>query len=196
VAGASLSYSPEYEASRSNDEFMEKIAKESGGRLAGAGYDAFSRDLPKMARPKPVWEWLLLAGLLLVPVDVFVRRVYLDWAELFAATLKLFRRRKAAEERTEGMGSLLAAKGRATAEFREEQKAETQEARKEFRERLQQAETQTTEQKGSVFDKPAGAAPARHREKQTYAAGESKPTGGGSSLSDLKKAKERAKKKM
>lgn len=196
VAGASLSYSPEYEASRSNDEFMEKIAKESGGRLAGAGYDAFSRDLPKMARPKPVWEWLLLAGLLLVPVDVFVRRVYLDWAELFAATMKVFRRKKAAEDRTEGMGSLLAAKGRATAEFREEKKDKpADEARKEFRERLQQAESEGTEQKGSVFDKPAGEAPARHREKQTYSAGESKPTGGGS-LSDLKKAKERAKKKM
>lgn len=196
VAGASLSYSPEYEAARSNDEFLEKIAKESGGKMAGAGYDAFGRDLPKMARPKPVWEWLLLAGLLLVPLDVFVRRVYLDWAELLAAARKLFSRKPAAE-RAESMGSLLAAKERAAAEFREEKKADDADARKEFRERLRQTETEAAPEKGSVFDRPEGQAPARHREKQTHTAAEggARPAGG-SSLSDLKKAKERAKKKM
>ncbi len=198
VTGASLSYSPEYEAARSNDEFLEKIAKESGGRIAGSqDYSAFDRrDLRATNRPKPVWEWLLLAGLLLVPVDVFVRRVYLDWGELATALAKPFRK-TAPAERTEAMGSLMAAKKRATSSKEEDR--ERDDARREFRERLQQNEPQAGEE-GSVFDaadQSGRQAPARHREKQTYSASDGpQRTGGGSSLSELKRAKQRARKKM
>lgn len=153
VTGVSLSYSPEYEAARSNDEFLEKIAKESGGRIAASDdYSAFDRrDLKAANRPKPVWEFLLLAGLLLVPVDVFVRRVYLNWGELAAAVAKPFRK-KAPAERAEAMGTLMAAKQRATAGFKEEDR-QREEARAEFRDRLRRTTGEAPgEGETSVFD--------------------------------------------
>jgi len=95
----------------------------------------------------------------------------------------------------------MAAKERAKASFKEEEK-EKVETRREFRERLQQTmqDGGTKDDGGSVFDSPppeGSQGPVRHREKQTYTAtdGTRRPAGG-SSLSELKRAKERARKKM
>ncbi len=201
VSGAALSYSPEYQASRSNDEFLEKIAKESNGETVGENYYAFRRNLPPTNRPIPIWEWLLLAGLLLVPFDVFIRRVYWDMNDIVSwakRTASAPFKRKEPVERDESMGSLLAAKSRAHSD-REEQK-EHEETRRQFRERLQEQEGGEVSE-GSVFDdakKSSDRGPVAHRAKQTVGDAPDRPAGpaGGSSLSSLKEAKKRAKKKM
>lgn len=208
VSGAALSYSPEYEASRSNDEFLERIARESAGTLAGMDYMPFRHDMPAQSRPRPIWEALLLLGLLLIPLDVFVRRVYWEPSEI-AAWLKArvsfiwltltFRRPKVLVERGEAMGSLMQAKQRATAEL--EATKEEERTRRRFRERLAQGDAPAGAE--SVFEQAEAAAskvPVRHTAKQTIAASdgpERRPAAaGGSSLSSLKEAKQRAKKKM
>jgi hypothetical protein len=163
--------------------------------------------MPPSRQPTPIWELLLLLGLLLVPVDVFFRRVYLDPSELWAGFLRgaknawlvaTFRRPKTTAQRDESMGSLMAAKQRAHADRDKEE--EERQARLAFRDRLQQQDAPAGE---SVFEDPNAAGqkgPARHRTKQTVTPTDGPergaPAPGGSSLSDLKKAKERAKKKM
>lgn len=211
VSGTSLSYSPEYQATRSNEEFLQKIAKESGGKVAGGDYYAFSRDMPPTRQPKPYWEWLFLTGLLLIPVDVFVRRVYLDPVELWgfltakaanAWRIVTFRRPKVTVERDEAMGSLMAAKQRAHAD--REREEEEREARRKFRDRLEKEQQGSMAPEGSVFDEAkdsSGKAPVRHRGKETFSASDApdRPQGGqqaAGGFSSLKEAKKRARKKM
>ncbi|MEQ8821441.1 MAG: glutamine amidotransferase [Sumerlaeia bacterium] len=204
TSGVSLSYSPEYQAVRSNDEFIDRIAKESNGTVVGSGYNPFERNLPPTERPRPLWPWLLLAGLLLVPADVFVRRVYLDWGDVAAGIRKyagsvfgIFRKGPDVEQRSESMGSLFAAKSRAKQTDEERQAAAAQQQdRSALRERLAQ-QAQEKQGEPSVFtEEGRGQAPARVQGKQTVSASdasEEKPSGG---LAGLKKAKERARKKM
>ncbi|MBX3728722.1 MAG: VWA domain-containing protein [Candidatus Sumerlaeia bacterium] len=200
VGGAALSYSPEYQAGRSNDEFLDRIATESGGRVAAANYYAFSRDLPATRQPTPIWELLFLLGLLLIPVDIFLRRVYLDPHELWQGFLKglatawqtvTFRRPKVTVQRDEAMGSLMAAKQRAHAD--REQAEEERQARATFRERLD-ADAEQAPARESVFEAPDAPGPARPRAKHTVSPSDSpdRPPAGGSSLSSLKEAKKRA----
>jgi uncharacterized membrane protein len=203
-SGAALSYSPEYEASRSNDEFLERIAQESGGRLVTADYSPFRHDLPPTSRPRPLWPILLLLGLLLVPVDVFLRRVYVDWAELFAKIVGsvsfaylwvrgMAPSREGREEKN--VGTLLATKQRVK-EDRERAK-EDDKVRQEFRKRLDEGNSGSPEGQ-SVFDAPKAGGPAtprRGKETVTPSDAPLRPTPG-SSLGGLKEAKRRARQKM
>lgn len=122
TGGSALSYSPEYQVSRSNDSLLESVAKESGGKLVEtvAAYNPFVHDLPTGMKPRMFWPLLAMLGLLLMPVDIFVRRVYVDWGEVaawlaarwgfVAETL----RRKRAEEVDARLSKLKGAKARAT----------------------------------------------------------------------------------
>lgn len=207
TSGASLSFSPEYAASRSNDDFLEKLARESGGRVAGGSdYNAFLPHKTATRKPTPLWPWMLLVGLCLVPFDVFVRRVYWEFGEIakwFTAQALLawqtitFTRPKVTTERAEAMGSLLTAKQRVAVD--RERKKEDEDARREFRERLEKAEAPNAAAEGkSVFEAPSpNAAPSRTRTKDTISAndGPDKPAGG-AGIGGLLEAKKRAKKKM
>jgi uncharacterized membrane protein len=203
ISGAALSYSPEYEASRSNDAFMERIAEESGGRIVKADYNPFRHDLPPTSRPRPLWPLLLLIGMLLVPVDVFLRRVYVDWGELFgkvtgavsyAFLFLIGRAPKRKHDADEKLGSLLATKQRVQ---QDRDKAKEDDAvRREFRKRLDEG-TETRPQSQSVFDAPKPGAPPVRRGKETVTPAETthRPTPGGS-LGGLMEAKRRARQKM
>lgn len=206
VSGSALSFSPEYETSRANVRFLERIAEESGGRVADINYNAFERTQAPATQPRPIWEWLLLLGLLLIPADVFVRRVYVDAADLWQGftrrlnalwLLATFRRPKREATRSEAMGSLMEAKKRASADAeRERQEAE---AREEFRRRIERQEPSAEGE--SVFadpDKIPKEGPTRHRSKQTVTPSEGPERSGPprTGLSGLKDAKERARKKM
>lgn len=208
VSGISQSYSPEFETSRWNEDFLGRIASESGGRFVDdiASYNAFLRDLPISNRPTPLWPWLLLAGLLLVPVDVLVRRVYIDQlARELAARLRsrqAARALAAAEEEStqaQRAGALLAAKARAAVDKEKEREAEQREARKEFRRKLDEQEAQSGMREGSVFDAPDASAPAAApRAKHTVTADEEGQGGGNgraAGMSSLLEAKRRAREK-
>ncbi len=201
TTGTSLSYSPEYEARRSNDDFVEKIAATSGGKVAGEGYNPFQHDLQVKDRPTPLWPALLLLAALLLPVDIFLRRVYLDPAEVREWLAEKFGRSAAAvEEQGQRLASLKAAKERATQ--RQDDADGEENARAAFRERLERkvAESQSTPEP-SVFQKPTGAAPIRHRTKETITPQErtgpgTTPPGAEGGMGSLLEAKKRAKKKF
>lgn len=202
TSGVSLSYSPEYETSRSSEEFLRRIAEASGGQYVTdvATYNPYLRNLVPMRRPTPMWPWLLLLGAMLLPVDIFLRRVYLSWSDIgqWIAT-KVFgilpRRREAAEEYGQRMDSLRAAKERALRDKEEEQKEK--EAREAFRDRF----TGTSNDGKSIFDREADAPPAPRRERKitqptdTGSAGPKQPTSGMDSLLEAKKRAQQRRKK-
>ena len=77
----------------------------------------FEHNLPSEATTRPVWPFLLLLAVILLPLDVAIRRVVIsqrDMQRLREATLGRFGRQETvATPRTEGMSSLLRAKERA-----------------------------------------------------------------------------------
>ncbi len=194
TSGLAVSYSPEYETSRSNETFLESIADASGGVVVqpGQDYDPYLRNLTPTRRPVPLWPWLLVAAALLLPADVFFRRVYVNWADvgnwIVANVFGFLPGRRSAPGDREAMASLQAAKRRAH-KVREEEQQE-REARAAFRDRVAR---QQAEQKGqpSVFSEQEQSRPvARKPEKQTYSAEDKPPAEGG--LSALMEAKKRA----
>ncbi|MBN1517466.1 VWA domain-containing protein [Candidatus Sumerlaeota bacterium] len=88
TGGFSMSYSPEFQDWKSNEPLLQSIAEISGGRVlktegsladaAGAVFDKAS--LPPARRNEPLWPLTMLLALMLVPADIFVRRVLVDWA--------------------------------------------------------------------------------------------------------------------
>ena len=76
--------------------------------------DVWDHDIPAAAFPTPVWPWLLLLAMLLVPVDVGIRRVALsrsDAARARAWVVRRFRRGSEAHD-VPGLAELRAARER------------------------------------------------------------------------------------
>jgi len=93
VGGFVVPYSREYLRFRSNPAALREIAEQTGGRLlAGdeSGEGVFLRERTARSSSRPIFDWFLIALACLVPLDVGVRRIQLDWA-LIAGW---FRRRK------------------------------------------------------------------------------------------------------
>jgi uncharacterized membrane protein len=103
LGGFSVPYSAEYLRFRSDPILLKQIAERTGGRLlTEADEDLFHPDRVTRESSRPVFDWFLLALCCLVPLDVGIRRVQLDWDVIFG----WFRRRKA-ESSGDTMGALL-----------------------------------------------------------------------------------------
>ncbi|HUF07425.1 MAG TPA: glutamine amidotransferase, partial [Candidatus Binatia bacterium] len=79
------------------------------------GSDVWRHDIAAGAFPTPVWPWLLLLAILLVPLDVGVRRVALSGSDLRRArdwTARRLRLGRAEPEAVAGLAELRAAKAR------------------------------------------------------------------------------------
>jgi hypothetical protein len=94
VSGTAAAYSPEYRALATDGAQLLAIAERSGGQAWPALGPALHKQmLPRLFRPaKParsipveIWPYLALAGVLLLPVDIGLRRLLLDRRELVAA---------------------------------------------------------------------------------------------------------------
>lgn len=105
--GFIVSYSPEYLRFEANPIVLKEIAEQTGGeKLDG---DATPEELAKTIygrrQPKrssrPVFDWFLMALACLIPLDVAIRRVQVD----FGAFRRMFRKRES--ESTATMGTLL-----------------------------------------------------------------------------------------
>ena len=127
TSGWVLGYSPEYQRYDADPALLAELAQMTNGRnlrdLTGA---AFEHSLPSQATTRPIWPWLLLAAVLLLPLDVGVRRVVItrrDRQRAWEATFGRFAQGSAEphQERTQQMSSLFQAKERAQREKREEQ---------------------------------------------------------------------------
>lgn len=110
-AGFIVSYSPEYLRFRANPIVLRDIAAKTGGSELQT--DQSSEDLAKAIfgerKPKrssrPIFDWFLMGLACLLPLDVAIRRVQID----FAWIRKLFSRQK--KESTATIGALLARTG-------------------------------------------------------------------------------------
>jgi hypothetical protein len=94
VVGASVNYSPEFTTPEPNVNLLERVAKSGGGRVLDPRNPAdnpFAHDRTKTFQPRDLWEWLLKFAVLMFAVDVGVRRIQLDRAELLRAAQTLRR---------------------------------------------------------------------------------------------------------
>jgi len=109
AAGLMVPYSPEYLRFRSDPVLLERIADGTGGRLLNGtetGEDLFNADREVRRQTRPITDWFLWALAILLPLDVAVRRVRIDWRELWG---RLTGRGRPGGS-TQTLGSLLARK--------------------------------------------------------------------------------------
>jgi uncharacterized membrane protein len=117
TTGWVMSYSSEYDiqAEQTDAElFMNSLASLTGGRsLAEDPGAAFAHNLSAQATTTPIWPWLLLAALLLLPFDIAVRRLVITRTDVQRAWQAVFgRARAAAEGPSERLSTLMTAKER------------------------------------------------------------------------------------
>jgi hypothetical protein len=83
MGGFVVAYSPEYLRFRSDPVMLKRIAEQTGGRiLTGdeAGRDLFAIPREPKETSKSIVDLLLIVLACLIPLDVGIRRVQLDWA--------------------------------------------------------------------------------------------------------------------
>jgi len=116
--GASLNYSPEFNAAEPNLGLLKRLAEAGNGRLLDPSVPAdnpFLHDRKKTFQPFDLWWWLLMVAVVLFPLDVGLRRVQLEREELARAWHKTLQamglhRRRVAVESKESLATLLARK--------------------------------------------------------------------------------------
>lgn len=104
--GFVVPYSPEYLRFRSNRQTLNEIAERTSGEILPPDPEAgkvFERGRLVKRSTKPIFDWFLIALAILVPLDVGLRRVQLDWSTI--KSLFLVERRKGPATAT--MGALL-----------------------------------------------------------------------------------------
>ncbi len=80
VGGFVVPYSPEYLRFQSNPILLNQIAERTGGRvLLPSETDLFHPQRTMRESSRPIFDWFLVVLACLVPLDVGLRRVQLDW---------------------------------------------------------------------------------------------------------------------
>jgi hypothetical protein len=123
-AGWVLSYSPEYRNLESDPDALYQLVLAAKGQVATDNpADAFAHTQAAPLATRPMWPWLLLLAVLLLPIDVGVRRLALDRRDLQKAwqsiRLRWQARRAAASAvpaRSERMATLFNTKQRTRAQ--------------------------------------------------------------------------------
>ncbi len=76
-SGFSVSYPPEYEASGPNLFLLSQLCDITGGTLAASPAEVFRHTNQPIARFFELWYYLLMAAIILLPLDIAVRRLSL-----------------------------------------------------------------------------------------------------------------------
>ena len=83
--GLMVAYSQEYLRLRSNPIVMKEIAKRTGGEVLSGdekAEDIFEEEREAKAKSTPAFDWFLIILACLIPLDVGLRRVQIDWVML------------------------------------------------------------------------------------------------------------------
>jgi uncharacterized membrane protein len=94
VVGASINYSPEFNATEPNANLLRRLAETGGGKVLdpyNPGANPFLHERTKTFQPRDLWEWLLKCAVILFVLDVGVRRIQIDREEWLRATATLRR---------------------------------------------------------------------------------------------------------
>jgi hypothetical protein len=113
VTGWVMSYSPEYAQPEPDESLLANIATLTGGQsLAEAPEEAFVPTEEFRTAAQPLWPWLLLIAIVLLPFDIAVRRLIITHSDLqrFGAWMNRGRGISVSDER---MSSLRDARSRA-----------------------------------------------------------------------------------
>jgi len=103
LGGFAVPYSSEYLRFRSDPILLKEVAERTGGRLLTSNdVDLYHPQRVTRESSRPIFDWFLLALCIMVPLDVGIRRIQLDWDVI----LGWFRPRKAIAS-GETMGALL-----------------------------------------------------------------------------------------
>lgn len=96
TSGWVLGYSPEYKQFEANPGLLESLAERTGGQdlSAPVGENAaadyiFNHNLTTQPVSQPIWPWLALIAVLLLPLDIALRRLVItrrDMERAYAAT--------------------------------------------------------------------------------------------------------------
>ena len=110
LGGFVVAYSSEYLRFRSDPITLREIARRTGGRILTGqetGKDLFAIPREPKETSRPIVDWILILLACLVPLDVGVRRVQLDWSVIRGWFI-----RSQKTESTETLGALLRRKER------------------------------------------------------------------------------------
>lgn len=115
--GFVMAYSPEYRLTEVDDRLLADLAAIGGGRVLppDAPAEAFAHTLPPARGATERWPWFLTLAILLLPVDVGLRRVIFGREEIRAAWERVRRRwpqRRSAAPAPSSAGQLLKVKKR------------------------------------------------------------------------------------
>ena len=106
-------YSSEYRELQADTGLLARLAETTDGRTLTGDDEVFARDFVATPRYKEMWPTFLLIALLLVPVDVFVRRVFLDYAAIWRRIVAAALARQRAKAAPTHVSTLAGAKERA-----------------------------------------------------------------------------------
>lgn len=104
--GFIVPYSPEYLRFRSNPLVLNRIAEETGGQeleKTSTAEEIYETNRKPKRSSRPIFDWFLIALAILVPLDVAIRRIQIDWY-VIKGWLGMGRR---AGPSTQTMGALL-----------------------------------------------------------------------------------------
>ncbi len=118
TSGWVLGYSPEYQQFAAEPERLAALAALGNGRdVTVEGTAVFAHDLTGEATTRPIWPWLVVTAVLLLPLDIAVRRLVItrrDWERAWAATFGRWRPQPVRPvEQVEQVARLFQAKERA-----------------------------------------------------------------------------------
>ena len=91
-AGLALGYSKEYDYNITNSALLEQIASTGGGRLLEPSDNPFEHTLKPTSSILPIWQSLAVLAMCLFLVEIFVRRVVVDFVVVFVWAAALLRK--------------------------------------------------------------------------------------------------------
>jgi Mg-chelatase subunit ChlD len=105
--GFVMRYSPEYRDTQIDPTLLPDLAALGGGRILplAAPAEAFAHTLPPARSVTDLWPWLLAAAILLLPLDVGLRRIVVGREELRQAWAKLMGRLPTLPKQPQPQGS-------------------------------------------------------------------------------------------
>lgn len=121
TTGWVLSYSPEYKTLAADPDALARLARITGGDIIGQPPAAFEHNLRAQRIASPLWPYLLLLAVILLPFDIGVRRLAISRDDLRRAAARLggyldrLRRPAPDPAAVEAMSRLRQAKQRAAA---------------------------------------------------------------------------------
>ena len=115
TSGWVMSYSPEYDIRQRGADLnlLQDIAELTGGQdMTEDPGMPFVHNLTARDARTPLWPWLLLVAMLLLPLDIAVRRLIITRSDLQRARTALFGRIPTPEGPSERLSGLMGAKAR------------------------------------------------------------------------------------